>query len=81
MNTLLALLGSELIVKLGLWFLESVAEKQAIDKDSKRLFIEMAKKFRESGISSAKSRFEAEDQIQSGNDQWDEREKSQSEKK
>lgn len=73
MSTVLAFLGSELVVKFGLWLLESIAEKQSFDRESRKMFVEMAKKFRETGIKSAQSRFEAEDQIQAGNDQWDER--------
>lgn len=63
------------IVKVAFWILETFFLNSAQDKESRRIFLDLAERLRSAGIKNVKSRFESEAQIEAGDKVWSEREK------
>lgn len=62
------------VVKILFMVIEYFASRKIVDQQSKKVFIQMAEELRKIGIANVKSRYEAEDQIQAGDDEWTSRE-------
>lgn len=60
------------IVKVLFWFLETMIFNKGVDKESRRIFLELSKVLRTKYNVNVVSRFESEkEQIQEGEDFWD----------
>lgn len=62
------------IVQIAFWVLEKFVVGQGQATESRRIFLELAQILRANGVKGARSRFESEEQIQSGDDEWTRRE-------
>lgn len=75
MGDILTFIANPLIIKAGLWLLGISSDSLEADKETKAALNKLATFYRSKGVTSAKSRYEAEGQIQTGDQMWNEKEK------
>ena len=65
------------LVKLAFLVIDAFLVKFGQNSESREIMLKLAEALRRKGIAGVKSRFEAESQVQAGNDAWAEREKNE----
>lgn len=76
MGAILGILSNPFILKLALNLMDYFLSKKQADAETKKALAKVAEFLRTQGVNASKISFEAESQIEAGNDEWDKREKN-----
>lgn len=61
------------LIKIVFMILEYLAHRKNVSNESKRIFMKLAEDFRRLGIAEVRSRYEAEAQLKSNDEEWEKR--------
>lgn len=64
------------LIKIVFMVLEYLAHRKGVSEESRRIFMKLAEDFRRLGIADVRSRYEAEAQLKSNDEEWEKRHES-----